>query len=101
MLSYLNQHKTSCPIDILYGRSWETGVDNLAVIGEDLATVDLSFVSSIGGQRFNKHIDKSGLSFLKFRIARGFYKLSENLEKNFQYYKKVFFDRKVEKDFMF
>ena len=97
MLDYLDSHKSAYPIDILYGRSWETGTDNLTVIGDNIANVDLSLESHIGNQRFNKQMNVAGFGILKFKIARGFYKLSENMNKRIYYYRKIISDRKFVK----
>lgn len=81
MKNFLENYKTAYPIDTLFGRSWETNVDCLAVTAPDLAMQDLTFETTIGSERFNKNTNLKGAQRLIFRVNRALFKLSENIQK--------------------
>lgn len=87
-------HKNVYPIDVLMGRSWQTGIEMLTV-QPGIAVHDEEMESAIGQTRFDKSLKLEPCEKAFYPFTRALYKLGESLGKNYSYYKTYFKDRAV------
>ena len=80
--------KIWCPVDLVMGQPWRTGLEILTII-PPVATWDQSFKSAIGNERFKKRQlrgwRKSVLPFSRF-----YFKIFEGLFRKYFYFKNYF-----------
>lgn len=84
------------PVDVQLGRVWETGLEMLLIVPSPLRH-DASCGSTIGGERFDKHVDLKGLARVMYAFSRARFKLAENCCKRWVYFSSWFRDRKTAK----
>lgn len=84
--------KNTYPIDGLMGRSWQTGLDWLAVLPLT-AYVDMGLGSFIGDQRFDKKLQITGLRKILYPFTRAWFKLCETTGKKIWFARTRFKDR--------
>ncbi|MCF8496030.1 MAG: glycosyltransferase family 25 protein [Alphaproteobacteria bacterium] len=94
MLQHLQ--KNPFPIDTLIGRTWQTGLEVLAV-KPGLAKQNLDFISAIETDRFDKKINLPPLKKAIFLLTRGLFKISEAAGKRFIYWSRFYGPRNLVK----
>ena len=90
LLKYMQ--KNVYPIDVLMGRSWQTGIEMLT-IQPGIAVHDEEMESAIGQTRFDKSLQLEPWEKAVYPLTRAMYKLGESVGKNYSYYKSYFKDK--------
>ncbi len=91
MLAHLD--KTYFPIDVLMGRSWQTGLNWFSIYPKT-AYQNHDFDSSIGNERFNKKPQVTGMARIFYPFFRFWFRICEAFGKKYWYARTYFKDKK-------